>query len=102
MTDQHQPQQRRFEVVQDNEGEGDGIAARTQSAATQMLMMALAALSKRAVIAVESCFTLITVGLVFWAALSILESPTNNQLAGLAIFSIFVLIANWLVLKRRQ
>ena len=102
MTDQLQPQQRRFEVVQDDEETGVGVAGRTQQAATQMLMMALAALSKRAVIALESMFTLITVGLVFWAALSILENPTNNQLAGLAIFSIFVLTANWLVLKRRQ
>ena len=70
--------------------------------ATSMLLLALQALSKRAVIALESCFTLVTVALVFWISFPILSGvPTINQLAGLCTFSVFVLIANWLVLKRR-
>lgn len=94
-------EQRRFEVVEDDEETHQPQGA-TQATATTMLLLALQALSKRAVIALESCFTLITVALVFWVSLAILENPTNNQLAGLAIFSIFVLIANYLVLKRTR
>jgi len=98
-------QQRRglYEVVheEDDEIPQPHRQNAVEGAATSMLLLALAALSKRTVIALESCFTLITVGLVFWAALSVLNAPNTNQLVGLGIFSAFVLIANWLVLKRR-
>lgn len=87
---------RRFEVVEDDERPAK------PDAATGMLLLALQALSKRAVIALESCFSLITVSLAFVVAYPILTStPTVNQLIGLGTFSVFVLVANWLVLKRR-
>ena len=70
--------------------------------ATQALLLALKALSQRAVIALEACFSLVTVSLVFWAAYPILTAaPTINQLIGLGIFSAFIIISNYLVLKRR-
>lgn len=87
---------RRFEVVPD-----DDTPSKSDPAAG-MLLLALQALSKRAILGLESCFSLITVGLVFWAAYPILTaSPTVNQLIGLGSFSVFTLIANYLVLRRR-
>ena len=91
---------RLYDVVTD-EPEGATSPAGHETA-TGMLLLALQALSKRTIIALESCFSLITVGLVFIAAYPILTSaPTVNQLIGLGVLSVFVLIANWLVLKRR-
>ncbi len=90
---------RRFEVVGDDEP--DQSSPPRNDAATNLMLMALGALSKRAIIALESLFTLITAGFVFWATLGVLPEPTTHQLIGLGIFSVFVLIANWLVLNRR-
>ena len=91
---------RLYDVV--TEDEGATVTSPGHDAATGALLLALQALSKRAIVALESCFTLITVALVFWISMPILSAtPTINQLIGLGTFSIFVLIANWLVLKRR-
>lgn len=71
--------------------------------ATQALLLALKALSQRAIVCLEACFSLVTVSLVFWAAYPILTAtPTINQLIGLGVFSIFILASNYLVLKRRS
>lgn len=87
----------RFTVVEDEPERG----LQEKDRAVGMVLLALKALSQRTIVALESLFTLITVGLVFWASLAILQQPNTHQLIGLGIFSVFVLVANWLVLRRR-
>lgn len=88
---------RRFEIVEDDHQAPGPQGER----ATDLLLLALKTFSAKTVHALESCFSLFTVALVFWAALSILTpGPSINQLVGLGILSAFVLIANFLVLKR--
>lgn len=89
---------RRFQVEPDD----DAPQKAPGEDATKLMLLALASLSKRAIIALESCFSLITVAFTFWLASSILAAPSTNQLIGLGVFSAFVLIANWLVLKRAR
>ena len=66
------------------------------SAAVGMLALGLRALSQRAIVALESLFTLVTVVLVFWVFMSIPE-PTTHQIVAEAIFAAFVLAANVIV-----
>lgn len=65
----------------------------------QMLSMALAALSQRALVALAACFTLLTVGSAFWLWLSI-PNPNPHQIVSLSIYATFVLAANWLVRRK--
>lgn len=88
-----------FEIVPDeppvnNQSKNDGRSM-------ELVMLALKSLSQRAIIAIENLFLFASVCLVFWAALAILNDPTPNQLGGLGIFAVFVLVANWIVVKRR-
>ena len=85
---------RRFQVVEDSPE-----PVPDNSAATAALMLALKALSQRALIALDNMFTLITVSLVFWLFKSIPE-PNTYQLVGLGIFALFVLAANVIVRKK--
>jgi ABC-type siderophore export system fused ATPase/permease subunit len=66
---------------------------------TAMLMMALRALSQRAVAAIADLFMLATVGLVFWITNAISAAPSNAQITTLGVFATFVLIANFIVRK---
>ena len=84
---------RRFEPVEETEQPQDN------SAATQALVLALKALSQRALIAVDNLFTLISVCLVFWLFKS-LPAPDTFQLIALGIFSVFVLAANVIVRRK--
>lgn len=89
---------RPFALVEDDD-ETEPTPARVAddtSRATAAMMLALKALSQRAVAAVKDIFTLISVGSCFWLYLSIHE-PNAYQLAQLAMFSAFILIANWIV-----
>jgi len=92
---------RRFEVIQEDSRPAPPQQSRSPGIETDVLLMALRALSQRAVIALWGCFHLITVGFVFWATLSILPDPSQHQLIGLGIFSAFVLAINWMILRRR-
>ncbi len=83
-----------FEVVE------EAPDVEEHQAAAGMLALALKALSQRAVVALESCFTLITVTLAFWLWMSIPE-PTTHQLVSMGIFAAFVLAANVIVRKLR-
>ena len=92
------PEPRRgFEVI---EGTGDqNQSSEDHSAATAGLILALKALSQRALIAIDNLFTLITVCLVFWLWKSV-PQPDTYQIIQLGIFAVFVLAANVIVRKR--
>ena len=66
----------------------------------QLLMIALKALSQRALIALASLFTLATVASVFWLCLT-LPDPNVFHLIQIAMYAVFVLVVNYLVLRRR-
>lgn len=83
---------RRFQVVDDE-------PANEHSAATAGLVLALKALSQRALIAIDNLFTLITVALVFWLYKST-PDPNTYQLVGLGLFALFVLAANVIVRRK--
>lgn len=87
----------RFEVVEEPDPPQAGEPKTT--AATQMLFIALKALSQRALIAIDNLFCLLTVGGVFWLWASI-PDPNPNQIVALTIFATFVLAANWLVRRK--
>jgi hypothetical protein len=65
----------------------------------QMLGMALAALSQRALVALSSLFTLLTVGSTFWLWMSI-PDPNTQQIISLTIYAAFVLAANLIVRRK--
>lgn len=65
------------------------------------LMLALQALSKRFVLALEAMFTLFTVMLAGYLWLSVPE-PNAYQLVSLGIFAAFLLVVNFMVLYRRR
>ena len=71
-------------------------AAEEASAALQLLMTSLGALSKRTVIALAQLFTLATVGSAFWLWCATPE-PTVLQLVSLGMYSAFVLAINFIV-----
>jgi hypothetical protein len=65
-------------------------------AATTMFMMALGALSKRALVALASLFTLITVGSCFWLYMS-RSTLDPQELILCGMYAVFVLAANVIV-----
>ena len=90
----------RFEVVEEPDSSPE--TSHTETVAFAGLMLALKALSQRAVGALEACFTLVTVLLVWALWWRIIEDPSTNQIAALSLFAGFVLLANALVLFRRR
>jgi hypothetical protein len=87
----------KFEVIEEPD-----IAPEPESGlAFNGLMLALKALSQRAIVALEACFTLVTVGLVF-VLYYVTPDPNFNQIVSLATFSTFVLLANVIVVLRRR
>lgn len=62
--------------------------------AGEAIALALAALSQRAIIALASLFTLLTVASAFWLALQIAANPTTYQIVVLAIYLMFVSAVN--------
>lgn len=64
-------------------------------------LLNLKALSQRAAIALADCFSLLTVGSVFWLALAIIPyQPTPLQLAGLGGYALFIGAVNLIVRKK--
>lgn len=90
--------QPKFEVVEEPEPQGTDP---TETAAFAGLMLALRALSERALVALDACFTLLTVGLVWWLWGQV-PNPTANQIVSLSLFAVFVLLANVIHLFRRR
>lgn len=89
----------RFEVVEEPDSSPDPAEG---GLALAGLMLALKALSQRAIVALEACFTLVTVLLVWALWWRIIDEPTANQISALGLFAVFVLLANGLVLFRRR
>jgi hypothetical protein len=75
--------------------------SRLEGHAADVLLLALKALSQRALVALASLFSLLTVAAVFWLALSISANPTIYQIATLGIFSAFVIVINYIVRRGR-
>lgn len=69
-------------------------------AAIRMMQLALGALSQRAMVALASLFTLVTAGASFYIWLLIINEPTQLQIVAASIFSAFVLLVNYLNLRR--
>ena len=70
-----------------------------EKAGMQTLMLGLGALSKRAVIALQSMFVLLATGSAFVLWWSVLPSPSVLQLTGLGMYALFVLAASIIVRK---
>jgi hypothetical protein len=94
------PTQARFTLVADppsQEAPADQSAPPTDhSHATKILLLSLAALSKRALIALADLFGLATVASVFWLWHST-PDPNVLQLIGLGMYAIFVAGVNVIV-----
>lgn len=67
--------------------------------AADMLMLALSALSQRAVAALGALFSLLTVASAFWLWY-LTPDPSPTQIISLTIYSMFVLAINWLVKRK--
>lgn len=89
-----------FQVVdsEDDETEVPVASKPEREAAVQMLLLLLGTLSKRTLVALDNCFTLITVGSAFWLWSSI-PNPSVQQIVALGIYALFVLAANIIVRK---
>lgn len=90
--------QPRFEIIPDTPETATATVAgsRESSAAFAAVMLALKALSQRAVVALAALQTLIMVGSAFWLAMSIAPNPNTYQLAGLSIYAVFLLLICWI------
>jgi len=63
--------------------------------AADALVLALKALSQRAIVALANLFMLLTVGSAFWLWMSI-PDPTVLQLISLGMYALFVLAVNFI------
>lgn len=94
--------ERRFEVVDDTPEfpaqppQPNPQQQRAQARDISLLLLSLKALSQRALVALSSLFTLITVGSAFWLWMTI-PHPDVYQLVGLGMYALFVLAANFIV-----
>ena len=60
------------------------------------VMLALRALSQRALVELGRLFTLTTVASAWWLWWST-PNPNSFQIASLTIYAVFILVANWIV-----
>ena len=72
---------------------------RSQAVAAQMVMIGIAQLGKRAVVAASHLFTAAMVGSAFWLWYTVLPSPNVYQLIGLAGYAAFILLVE--IVRRR-
>jgi hypothetical protein len=68
--------------------------------ATNALTLALTALSQRALVALASLFSLLTVASVFWLGMAISADPNPYQITTLAIYAAFVIAVNIIVRRK--
>lgn len=78
-----------FTVVDDRPAETPTTDQARQ--ATQLLMVALRALSERALVAIGNLFSLFLAASVWWLARGVLDAPSDRQLIGLGLYALFVL-----------
>ena len=69
------------------------------SAAFEILLLSLKALSQRAIVALSNLFTLLTCASAFWLWYSVLPNPNAYQLVGVALYGMFILLLH-MVRKR--
>jgi hypothetical protein len=91
----------KFEVVEDPDQPTPDQTPTSRSAdlGTQALLLGLQTLSKRALIAIDNLFCLLTVFSVFWLCLSI-PHPDTQQLIEIGGYALFVLAANVIVRRK--
>ena len=68
------------------------------TAAGRMILLALKALSQRALIAATNLVTLIGLGTAFWLWLAVMErtdGPTTSQLIGLGLYGLLLVGLRW-------
>lgn len=90
----------RFQLVSDDDPVETAPAATPaqpalQRVSTDMLVMALRALSQRAVVALASLQALVMAGSVF-ALFYLTPNPSLQQIGALTIYSLFILAIMWL------
>lgn len=96
-----------FTLVQENDEQPAPTAPqapqqpRAHQLAIDMLQIALRALSQRFVIALASLFTLLTVGSAFYLWL-LTPDPTEKQIVSLTIYSVFIVVINYLNMRRKS
>lgn len=71
----------------------------TENATTNMLMLALRALSQRSLIALSNLFVLLTAASAWWLWMVTLPAPSIAQLVGLALYGALILALDYLVLR---
>lgn len=87
---------KRFEIV---EPEDDSPPSPAHNVAVNTILLALKALSQRALIALDNLFCLLTVFSVFWLWL-LTPDPNAYQIASLTLYALFVLAANIIVRRK--
>ena len=97
-----------FELVDDVEAPAQAQAAPAMTAeqvyqvqqeaaqARAMLMLALKTFGQRFVIALSNIFSLLTVLSVWWLWMSV-PHPGTNDLVGMGMYAVFILVVNYLV-----
>lgn len=96
---------RNFQLVDEDQPQTEPVNqqvprdARLQQATVDMLHIALTALSQRFVSALASMFTLLTVGSAFYLWL-MTPDPTHTQIVSLSIYAGFVILINYLNMRR--
>ena len=84
--------QRDFRLVSDDE---PAEAREERNRAADVMMLALKALSQRALVSLAALYSLLTFGCVFFLAYLIIPNdPTVPKLVGLGGFAVFVLTLN--------
>ena len=66
-------------------------AAAVPAHATRLVLIALKALSERALVALSNLFSLLLAGSVFWLAYTALPGPTTQQITVVGLYGVFVL-----------
>jgi hypothetical protein len=96
---------RRFELIADDQADETSAPAGApaqpfmQRVSTDMLVMALKALSQRFVVALLQLFTLVVIGSVF-AIWVMIPDPNPLQIISHSIYTAFALAVLWLVRRR--
>jgi hypothetical protein len=89
-----------FRIISEDETEKPSRTDRAlESVGMQTLLLGLGALSKRAIVALQSLFVLLATASAFTLWWSVLPSPSVLQLTGLGMYAMFVLAASVIVRK---
>ena len=91
--------QPKFEVVEDDEPDSTAESSVAGGLAVSATLLALKALSQRAVAAASYWFTLLTLSGAWYLWWSI-PDPSPTQIISLSIFAVFILAANWLIRRK--